>query len=180
MAGSKILFLWLLALQAASCSNPLPPQAEKAQADTASLHPRPSFLNDIRLRTKGGLLLSSAYLTTQDGQLLPPTNNLLPTDTVYLHLQVAEGWTSRGGRISLGAEQIITTSAGQPVLRLSDLFARTPEMPEAEGARLLLSAAFKQAGPATAQYVVTFRVWDRYGPAEVAGSYRLTITDAEN
>ena len=139
----------------------------------------PSFLNNITINTKGGARLSGAYLTDENGSLLPPQNTLNAGDTVYLHLQVAEGWITQNGRIRIGAEQSIKTSKGEPVLNARDLLSHLPGMPEKEGARLLLPAVIARTRRGIDYFIVQFRVWDQKGPGEISGSYRLSVKEVE-
>jgi hypothetical protein len=52
-------------------------------------------------------------------------------------------------------------------------------MPEKEGARLLLPSVISRTRRGIDYFVVQFRVWDRKGPGEISGSYRLNVKEVE-
>ncbi len=137
----------------------------------------PSFRNNIQLSTSGGLRLSAAYLTGNDGALLPPDNALRRGDTAYLHLVIGGGWMAENRRLFLGATQEVETASGDGVLSSGDLFGQQQGLPEKEGDRLLLPVVISRSRAGIPYFFVRFRVWDKKGPAAVSGSYRLQIAD---
>ncbi len=163
-------------MQHCGCTNDAPTPTSASKTTSLDKGTGASFLNNISVTAKGGLQLSRAYLTDKNGSLLPLPNTVEVGDTVYLHLQFSEGWIAQQGRISVGAEQVIKTAKGEAVIRSGDLLAGLPSLPEKEGARLLLPAVILRSRDGIDYFVVQFRVWDKKGPGEVKGTYRLFLT----
>jgi hypothetical protein len=156
-----------------SSSAPLPSaQAESAGALTVS--PAPS-LHGITLQQKGGLLVSKAYLTNLQGNLLQRGNMVRVGDTVLLAIAVQKGWVLKNGTASPGASQTIVTDLDEPVLQSADLFAQMKAVPAAEATHLQLKAIVSKTRPDIQYYTVHFRIWDKNGEGELKGQYRLNM-----
>lgn len=138
-----------------------------------------SFLNGITVKSGGGLVVASAYLTSETGDLLAPQNRVQTGEAVYLNLVIEKGWTAEKGRIVIGASQSILTDKGEPVLSSGDLFSNAKSHPEASGNHLQLKAAITKSRPGIAFYTVQFRIWDKKGNGEAQGSYRLYLAGEE-
>ena len=147
------------------------------QADSTgslTVSPAPS-LHAITLQQKGGLLVSKAFLTNRQGNLLHRGNTVRVGDTVVLTLAVQEGWVLKNGTASPGASQTIVTDLNEPVLKSGDLFAQMKTVPAAKAAHLQLQAIVSKTRPDIPYYTVHFRIWDKNGEGEVKGQYRLNM-----
>lgn len=138
------------------------------------------ILNNISLYESGGLKVAQAYLTFEDGNLVPKSNEASLGESVYLNLIIQEGWESQGGQASIDATEIITTHEGQIVLNAPNLFKSKPTMKEADATRILLKATITKTRPDIEYFIVNYRVWDKWGDAQVKGSYQLYISDENN
>ncbi|HUC82414.1 MAG TPA: hypothetical protein VMR70_16025 [Flavisolibacter sp.] len=139
-----------------------------------------NILHTISLQQSGGLKVRQAFLTFEDGSLLPKSQQVRRGQTVLLHLVIEEGWTIRNGKASVDASERITTDQDQLVLNEPSLFQHQPTMAAKDANRIVLKATITNTGEKVNYFVVHYRVWDRWSNAEVKGSYRLTLAETAN
>jgi hypothetical protein len=132
-------------------------------------------LHAITLQQKGGLLVSKAFLTNRQGNLLYPDHTVRVGDTVVLTVAVQKGWVLKNGTASPGASQTIVTDLDEPVLQSGDLFAQMKTVPAAKAKHLQLQAIISKTRPDIPYYTVHFRIWDKNGEGVVKGQYRLNM-----
>ena len=84
------------------------------------------ILNNIIVYESGGLKVSRAFLSYEDGSLVPKTNRTELGKPVYLNLLVKSGWKVDDGMVSIDASEKIVTDAGEEVLNANNLFKTTP------------------------------------------------------
>lgn len=130
--------------------------------------------NDIQLETKG-VKLSQAYLAYADGNLVPSSNQTSVNRAVKAHLVVQEGWKETNGKVSLGASERIETNTGKVVLDVEDLFKDYATLNAEDAHFIALTANISSLDKPIDYFVVSFRVWDKNGPGEIQGSYRLYV-----
>lgn len=130
--------------------------------------------NGIALQTKD-IKVSRAFLLYENSTLVPPGNTTTEGRVVKLRLVVDSGWAEKDGRVSLGASETIRTDKGQVVLEEEDLFAATPLLDARAARAITLTATISKLGRQHNNFIVSFRVWDKRGPAEITGSYKLVV-----
>lgn len=146
-----------------------------SQADEATTNSDADILNNISLHESGGLKVAQAFLTFEDGKLLPKSNETSLGTPVYLNLMIEKGWEIRDGQSSIDATEIITTHDGEIVLNAPNLFKATPTIDAKDATRILLKANITKTRPDIDHFVVNYRVWDKWSDAEVKGSYKLYV-----
>ena len=135
------------------------------------------ILNNIELYESGGLKVAQAYLTFEDGKLVPKTNGTSLQTPVLLNLIIEKGWAIRDGKSSIDATEIITTHDGEIILNAPNLFKNKPTMDAIDATRILLKATITKTRSDIQYFVVNYRVWDKWSDAEVKGNYKLYLTD---
>jgi hypothetical protein len=138
------------------------------------------ILNNISLHESGGLKVAQAFLTFEDGKLVPKSNKTSLRTPVYLNLMIEKGWEIREGQSSIDATEIITTHDGEIVLNAPNLFKTKPVMDATDATRILLKANITKTRSDIEYFIVNYRVWDKWNDAEVKGSYKLYVSDESN
>ena len=133
------------------------------------------ILNDIELVESGGLKVAQAYLTFDDGNLVPKTNKVPLSKTVNLNLVISDGWEIRDGHASIDATEIISTDKGEIILNAPNLFKTKPTMEKDDANRVFLKATIVNTRPDIEYFLINYRVWDKWSDAEVKGSYKLYV-----
>ena len=133
------------------------------------------ILNNISLHESGGLKVAQAFLTFEDGKLLPKSNETSLQQPVYLNLIIDKGWEIKGKQSSIDATEIITTHDGEIVLNAPNLFKEMPVLDSKDATRVLLKANITRTRPDIDYFIVNYRVWDKWSDAEVKGSYQLFV-----
>ena len=166
-AGASILILFLLL----SCTNHQAPAVPTKSRQTTTSR----ILNGIELQLKD-VVISQAYLVYADDEtLVPPANVVSVNQPVKLRLLIAKGWNEKNGRVQLGASETIITHDGQVLLHESDLFKNEKQLDANDAHLIQLTAAITYAKKKSDYVVVSFRIWDKNGPGEIKGHYRLYI-----
>ena len=130
--------------------------------------------NGIALQAKE-VKVSRAFLLYDNSTLVPPGNKTTEGRVVKLRLVVDSGWAEKDGRVSLGASETIRTDKGQEVLDEEDLFAATPLLDARAARAITLTATISKLGRQHSNFIVSFRLWDKRGPGEITGSYKLVV-----
>lgn len=143
---------------------------EEEEADTDA-----KVLNDIIVRESGGLKVAQAYLSFENGNLVPKSNSAPLGAPVYLNLVIKDGWDVEDGMVSLDATEKIVTNRGQVVLNAQNLFRASPAINETDASRIVLKATITKTQPDIDYFIVNYHVWDKRGEGEVKGSYKLFI-----
>jgi hypothetical protein len=143
---------------------------------TLQTNSRAQIVNGIVVHEKGGLEIRRAFLSYPDGRLLNSKNIVHPGDTVCLNLVVRQGWIAENGTVSIGATQTLLAENGERLLSSPDLFAGEPKMPQAKAAQLQLKTMLTKLRPGPSGFFVHYKVWDKTGPGEVSGHYRLQLS----
>ncbi|HEX8316463.1 MAG TPA: hypothetical protein VF609_15785, partial [Flavisolibacter sp.] len=139
------------------------------------------ILNNIIVHESGGLQVGQAYLSYEDGRLVPKSNQVGLGETVLLNLVIDKGWEIKNNQASIDATEIIATADGQIVLNARNLFKSKPTVSESDASRIFLKATITKTRADIDHFVVNYRVWDKWGDGEVKGSYNLYIDkDKEN
>lgn len=138
------------------------------------------ILHDISLHESGGLKVGQAFLTFEDGRLLPKTHRVKLGQTVLLNLVIDDGWEIRDGQASINATEIITTDQDQIVLNARNLFKAKPTVDAGDAERVVLKAVITKTNEKIDHFVVNYRLWDQWGDGEVKGSYKLYIDEESN
>gem|GEM_PF-818283 len=136
-------------------------------------------LNDIIVRESGGLKVAQAYLSFENGNLLPKSNTTPLGAPVYLNLVIKDGWDVQDGTVSLDATEKITTNRGEMVLNAPNLFGTRSNVNESDASRIVLKATITKTRPDIDYFVVNYHVWDKRGEGEVKGSYKLFVEPSQ-
>jgi len=164
-------------VQASSNEENNPARNVNNDAAEATTNSDADILNNISLHESGGLKVAQAFLTFEDGKLLPKTNETSLGTPVYLNLLIERGWEVQSGKASIDATEIIATHDGEIVLNAPNLFKSNPTMDAADASRILLKANITRTRPDIRYFVVNYRVWDKWSDAEVKGSYKLYVAN---
>lgn len=149
--------------------------AQKTTSNTTPAESDAEVLNNVTVRESGGLQVAKAYLSFEDGTLLPKTNRAKVGQTVYLNLLVDKGWTVKDGFVSLDASERIETADGRLVLNAPNLYKALPQIEEEKAAHLFLKATITATQPDIDHFVVNYHVWDKQGNGEIKGRYLLYV-----
>ncbi|MEO6721767.1 MAG: hypothetical protein ABIN67_15700 [Ferruginibacter sp.] len=172
-----LLCLLLFTILAASAQKRRAPQKRPKPA-TASKH---STLNE---QIKNGIIINSrgfkvaeAYLVFDDENPVPDDNKVALHQNVNMLLIIDSGWTETGGRVYPGSKQVLKLNNGVEILNSEELFAAFDETGVSpEDARYItLNTVVTELKDKKKHVVVNFRVWDKKGPSEITGSYKLFI-----
>lgn len=137
-------------------------------------------LNNVVVEESGGLKVGQAYLSYEDGRLIPKSNQVGLGETVLLNLVIDKGWEIRDGEASIDATEIIATNDGEIVLNARNLFKSKPTISQTDAGRIFLKATIMKTRANIDHFVVNYRVWDKWGPGEAKGSYKLYIKQQED
>src|SRR6476620_12064386 len=160
-------------VQASSKEENNPARNVNDDAAEATTKSDAGILNNISLHESGGLKVAQAFLTFEDGKLLPKTNETSVGTPVYLNLLIERGWEVQNGKASIDATEIIATHDGEIVLNAPNLFKSNPTMNATDASRILLKANITRTRPDIRYFVVNYSVWDKWSDAEVKGRYKL-------
>jgi len=152
------------------------PLTENAE-DVAEPNSRAEILNNIMVHETGGLQVARAFLSFEDGQLVPKTNKVALNKAVYLNLLIEDGWIVQDGNVSLDASERIITDEGQLVLHAPNLFKAIPSVEETKANHIYLKATITKTRADVSYFLVSYRVWDKQGDGEIKGSYKLYIDE---
>ncbi|MFT3933878.1 MAG: hypothetical protein QM726_09710 [Chitinophagaceae bacterium] len=166
-------FSLLIILIASSCefkAEIKTPEANSAAKNASKIR------NGIQL-TENKLKVSQAFLLyDEDGSLVPETNELAVGKQVVLRLIIDSGFTVTNGKVFLGAAEKVQTNEGTVMLDEKDLFSSYKDGVSPKDASIIsLYAQITRLDKLYDYFLVTFRVWDKNGTAEVSGSYKLHI-----
>lgn len=137
-----------------------------------------AILNNIIVHETGGLKVSRAFLSFEDGSLVPKTNRTELGKPVYLNLLVKSGWKVDDGRVSIDASEKIVSDAGEDVLNATNLFKKTPQLRKEDANYIYLEATITKTREDINYFIVNFHVWDKMGEGEIKGNYKLFIDEA--
>lgn len=135
--------------------------------------------NGITVQQSGGLGVAKAYLTYEDGRLVPPSNKVALGQTVYLNLLIDKGWTVTNGTVSPEATERIETADGRLVLNAPNLFKALPQVDADKAAHIFLKATITATQADIPYFVVNYHLWDKQGNGDVKGRYRLYVEERQ-
>ena len=136
------------------------------------------ILNNIIVQESGGLKVSRAFLSFEDGSLVPKTNRTELGKPVYLNLLVKSGWKVDNGMVSIDASEKIVSDAGELVLDATNLFKASPAIQEKNSGNIYLKAVITKTRTEINYFIINYLVWDKLGHGEIKGSYRLFVDEA--
>jgi hypothetical protein len=119
--------------------------------------------------------LLKTYLIDKNERKIPNDNKIDLDNRISLIILTDSNWTKENGKVWLGASQkIIVESSGEVLLDEKDLFNSSEGLTVSDASGLALKAIFefKKKIPPT-NFRVSFRVWDKKGPAYIEGYYNL-------
>lgn len=142
----------------------------------ASLYSFKTFENGIKLKIKG-FKVKEAYLLFDDDTKVPANNTVELNQRVSMLIILDNGFVAENGMKFPGASEKIVLSNGYKVLETGDLFTAydsTGVKPE-DANFIILKAVITQLENMKNHVIVSFKVWDKKGPDEITGSYKLFI-----
>lgn len=150
-------------------------EAEGISAKVSVSNTETKIRNDIKLETKGDIVVDQAFLVFEDGKLVPQNNQTEVDKPIDIRIIIAEGWKENNGNVSIGASEKIETSDGQVLLDEADLFKSYTNISAADARFISLTANVSRLDKLYDYFLVSFRVWDKNGPGEIKGSYKFYI-----
>ncbi len=135
-----------------------------------------TYKNGIKLKLKG-FKVSEAALYFDDGSSVPADNKVALNQRINLRLIVESGWSESEGMVFPGGTERIRLSTGAVVLDSEDLFKAYDEtgVSVTDARYITLKAVITEIKNKRHYIIVTFRVWDKKGTAEITGSYKFFI-----
>lgn len=134
-----------------------------------------SFPNGITMNIKG-FKVSEAGLYFEDGSKVPEDNTVELNQKVMLYAVLDSGYKVVAGKVFPGSSERIVLSNGFEVLKTDDLFADYSAGVKAEdGKYITLKAMMTQIDDKSMEINVSFKIWDKKGPSNITGSYKLHI-----
>jgi hypothetical protein len=132
--------------------------------------------NNIKLNLGKGIKLVKAYLFFDGGERLPDSNYADLNQNVNMLIQIERGgWVEKDGKVSVGASEKITTSAGTEILNEPDLFTSLTDISAEDAQYITLKAVITSMTKKISFFLVTFTVWDKWGSGKITGSYRFKV-----
>lgn len=132
-------------------------------------------LNDIVLETGGGVEVSQAFLTYENGDVVPSSNVTSLGKPVYLRLNLIKGWKEEMGEVSLGASEKISSDKGTVFLDEPDLFQKYKSLSADDAKIIQLKAVINSMSGPIKYFVVDYKVWDKNGDGVIKGSYKFYV-----
>ena len=136
------------------------------------------ILNNIIVHESGGLKVARAFLSFEDGSLVPKTNRTELGKPVYLNLLVKSGWKVDNGMVSIDASEKIVSDAGELVLDATNLFKASRAIQEKNSGNIYLKAVITKTRTEINYFIINYLVWDKLGHGEIKDSYRLFVDEA--
>lgn len=132
-------------------------------------------LNNISVKTEGNVEVYRAFLSYEDGSMVPSSNKTALGKPIYLNLNITEGWKEENGEVSLGASEKISTDNGTVILEAPDLFSNMGSSKAGDAKFVRLKALINNMSGPIEYFVVDYKVWDKKGDGVVKGSYRFYV-----
>ncbi len=132
------------------------------------------LLSGVDIAETGGLKVTRAFVSSVDGNVFSKEVTAGADEKVILNLNL-DGFKVEDGKSFIGAAEKITAADGTVILNAEDLFSKyTVSGINADDAKMVrLSAVVTGNVNSSPYYIVSFRVWDKKGDGEAAGSYRI-------
>ena len=133
------------------------------------------FPNGITMNIKG-FKVAEAGLYFEDGNKVPEGNTIELNQKVIMYAVLDSGYKVVGGKVFPGSSERIVLSNGYEVLNTADLFAGyTAGVSKEDGKYISLKAMMTQIDDKSMTITVSFKIWDKKGPSNITGSYKLHI-----
>ena len=132
-------------------------------------------LNDIVLETAGGVEVNQAFLTYENGDVVPSPNITSLGKPIYLRLNLIKGWKEEMGEVSLGASEKISSDKGTVFLDEPDLFQKYKSLSADDAKVIQLKAVINSMSGPIKYFVVDYKVWDKNGDGVIKGSYKFYV-----
>jgi len=156
-----------------------PKKKKKVKEDDFDTNSDADILNNIIVYESGGLKVSKAFLSFEDGTLVPKSNKTVLRKPVYLNLVIEDGWEVRDGEVTLDASEKITTHEGEVILNATSLFKEMPFIDAEKASNIYLKANITGTRPDIDYFIINYRVWDKRGEGEVKGYYKLYLNESK-
>jgi hypothetical protein len=146
-----------------------PPEQNNKKENTVQV------LNNISVETEGDVEVYRAFLSFEDGSLVPSSNKTAAGKPIFLNLNITKGWTEENGQVSLGAYQKISTDNGTVILEAPDLFSNVNAIKADDAKFIRLDAVINEISIPIEYFVVDYKVWDKKGNGVIKGSYKFYV-----
>jgi hypothetical protein len=132
-------------------------------------------LNDISLETEGGIEVNQAFLSYENGDVVPSPNITFLRKPIYLRLNLIKGWKEEMGEVSLGASEKISSDNGTVFLDEPDLFQKYKSLNADDAKVVQLKAVINSMSGPIKYFVVDYKVWDKNGDGVIKGNYKFYV-----
>jgi hypothetical protein len=136
---------------------------------------KPQVLNDIFLETEGGIQVNQAFLSYENGDVVPSPNITSLRKPIYLRLNLIKGWKEEMGEVSLGASEKISSDNGTVFLNEPDLFQKYKSLNADDAKVVQLKAVINSMSGPIKYFVVDYKVWDKNGDGVIKGNYKFYV-----
>jgi hypothetical protein len=167
-------YLFILLVTAVSCE--FKAEIKTPDGSDAGKKGAGKIRNGITLK-ENHLKVSQAFLLREDdGTLLPESNEVGVNKQILMRLIIDSGFTNVGEKVFPGAAEKVETSDGKVLMDEKDLFSAYPDgVSKKDAGTIGLYVKITSIDKLYDYYLVSFRVWDKKGTADVTGSYKLHI-----
>lgn len=137
---------------------------------------KPEISNGIKLKTSPTIKVIKAYLYYDDLSPVPDSNTAKLNENLNLLIKLQPGaWVVKNKFVKLGASEKITTNTGALVSEEKDLFANLKEINPEDARFINLKASMESMTGPVEYLLVSFRVWDKQGTAQITGSFKMRL-----
>lgn len=131
--------------------------------------------NNIEVNTTGDVKVEQAFLTYVDnGSFVSDSNVSTINRPVKLNL-IVSGWESTDGKLSLDAEQTITTSEGNVVLNEKDMFKGANPVSEKDAGYISFQSVITRLNKLFDYFLVEVVVRNKDTDQQLKASFKLHV-----
>lgn len=139
---------------------------------------KPEISNGIILKTSPTVKVIKAYLYYDDLRPVPDSNTAKLNENLNLLIKLQPGaWVVKDGFVKLGASEKITTNTGALVSEEKDLFAGLKKINPEDARFINLKASMESMTGPVEYLLVSFKVWDKQGTAQISGSFKMRLKE---
>lgn len=132
-------------------------------------------LNNISLEPEGGVEVNHAFLSYENGEVVPSPDVTSLRKPIYLRLNLIKGWKEEMGEVSLGASEKISGDNGTVFLNEPDLFQKYKSLSADDAKIIQLKAVINSMSGPIKYFVVDYKVWDKNGDGVIKGNYQFYV-----
>jgi hypothetical protein len=130
--------------------------------------------NGITYDSSGGLIIETAFLMKDDGELITDDNTMKANERFKLILKLS-GWQAENGKVQIGAGERLRNSNQVVMLQEDDLFANAGAVSAEDAEVITLVMEVLNTETIYDFYETEFMVWNKEVDQMVRGSYRFKL-----